>query len=130
MRYAWKSMALLVVLGLMVPLLGCGGPTEIVVKGTVTFEGEPVETGEILFIPADGEGPVGAGPITNGEFSFVATPGAKKVEITANKVGDKPAPDGLPNYIPYIPKKYNTATTLTATVENKAENTYTFDLQK
>ncbi|PQO25517.1 hypothetical protein C5Y96_24575 [Blastopirellula marina] len=130
MRYAWKSMALLVVLGLMVPLLGCGGPTEIVVKGTVTFEGEPVETGEILFIPTNGEGPVGAGPITNGEFSFIAPPGEKKVEITANKISDKPAPDGLPNYVPYIPKKYNTATTLTANVENKPENTYAFDLKK
>ncbi|QDU76280.1 hypothetical protein Pan97_33270 [Bremerella volcania] len=130
MHYALKSMALLVVLGLLIPLAGCGGPREIVVKGTVTFEGEPVETGEIIFIPADGVGPVGAGPINNGEFSFIAPPGEKKVEITANRVGDKPAPDGLPNYIPYIPKKYNTATTLTATVENKAENTYTFDLEK
>lgn len=130
MHFAWKSMALLIVLGLMVPSLGCGGPTEIVVKGTVTFEGEPVETGEIVFIPTNGEGAVGAGPITNGEFSFVASPGDKKVEITANKVSEKPAPDGLPNYVPYIPKKYNTATTLTATVENKAENTFTFDLKK
>ncbi|MFN3152222.1 hypothetical protein [Bremerella sp.] len=130
MRYACNSMAQLVVLGLMVPLLGCGGPTEIIVKGTVTFEGVPVETGEILFLPANGEGPVGAGPISNGEFSFVSPPGEKKVEITANKVSDKPAPDGLPNYVPYIPKKYNTATTLTATVENKAENTYTFELEK
>ncbi|MBA2114022.1 hypothetical protein [Bremerella alba] len=130
MQYACKSMALLVVLGLMVPLLGCGGPTEIVVKGTVKYEGEPVETGEILFIPVNGEGLVGAGPITNGEFSITASPGEKKIEITANKVSDKPAPDGLPNYVPYIPKKYNTASTLTATVEDKAENTYEFDLKK
>ncbi len=130
MQYMWKSLALLVVLGLVVPITGCGGPTEIVVKGTVTFEGEPVETGEILFIPVDGEGPVGAGPITNGEFSFVAPPGEKKVEITANKVSDKPAPDGLPNYVPYIPKKYNANTELTATVENKTENTYSFELEK
>lgn len=117
-------------LGLIVSLGGCNTASEITVKGTVTFEGTPVETGEILFIPADGTGPVGAGPITNGEFSFIATPGEKKVEITANRVGDKPAPDGLPNYIPYIPAKYNTQTTLTKTVENKAENVYTFDLKK
>ncbi|GAA4438168.1 hypothetical protein [Bremerella cremea] len=125
-----KTIALSIGLGLIGLLAGCNTASEITVKGAVTFEGTPVETGEILFIPADGTGPVSAGPISNGEFSFIATPGEKKVEITANRVGDKPAPDGLPNYIPYIPAKYNTQTTLTKTVENKAENVYTFDLKK
>ncbi len=130
MRFNVAHLATLVVVGLLVPLVGCGGPKEIVCKGKVTYDGKPVENGEIIFIQTS-EGKVGAGPITNGEFSLVAPgPGQMQVKITATKVGDKPAPDGLPNYIPYIPAKYNDKTTLTADVEDKPENTIDFDLKK
>lgn len=130
MRNQWHAFSIVLTVTAALGLCGCGGPSEIVVNGTVTYEGEPVEKGEILFIPADGTGSVGAGPITDGKFSFVSDPGEKKVEIRANRISDKPAPDGLPNYVPYIPTKYNTNTSLTASVENKPENTFTFSLEK
>ncbi|RCS54415.1 hypothetical protein DTL42_04520 [Bremerella cremea] len=120
---------MLVLVGLLFPLLGCGGPKEIIVKGKVTYDGQPVDNGQIIFIPK-GEGKVSAGPITNGEFNFAAPPGEMEVKITATKELAKAAKDGLPNYVSYIPKKYNDETSLTATVEDKAENTINFDLEK
>ncbi|WP_146118532.1 hypothetical protein [Blastopirellula marina] len=130
MRFNVVPLATLVVVGLLIPLAGCGGPKEIVCKGKVTYDGKPVETGEIIFIQTT-DGLVGAGQITNGEYTLVAPgTGQLQVKITANKVGDKPAPDGLPNYIPYIPAKYNDKTKLTADVEDKPENTINFELEK
>ncbi|PQO40002.1 hypothetical protein [Blastopirellula marina] len=114
---------------LLLTLTGCGEPEPNVASGVVTMEGTPIETGEILFMPADGKGSVGAGPITNGQFSFECQPGDKLVKITATREQGKAA-DGLPNWVSFIPKKYNEKTTLTAKVVDGGENKFTFDLDK
>ena len=55
-------------------LVGCGGeledePTRAVVFGTVSYVGEPVKSGEIRFIPAEGtEAPTAGGLITDGKY--------------------------------------------------------------
>lgn len=121
--------ATLSVLLLSTAMFGCGsGKHEV--TGTVTFEGTPIETGEIIFEPEDGKGPADAGSITDGKFLFECFPGKKKVLITATKVADKPAPDGLPNYVSYIPKEYNEQSTLTADVTAAGENSFDFELKK
>ena len=112
----------------LVAAIGCGGPATDKITGKVTFDGTPIEAGEIQFLPADGQGGVGGGPITKGEYSVECLPGEKKVVITATKESDRPAPDGLPNYINYIPPKYNQRTTLTAKVEPGA-NQRDFNLE-
>ncbi len=114
--------------GVLLLVVGCGGQQADTVTGHVTFDGAPVESGEIQFLPADDQGSVGAGQITNGEYSIECAPGPKKVVIIATKEADQPAPDGLPNYISYIPEKYNQRTTLTAEVE-PGTNEINFDLE-
>lgn len=118
-----------IVVGLFaISLLGCSEAPPNMASGVVTMNGTPIEKGEIMFHPIDGKGTVAAGPIVNGAFSIECSPGEKKVSITAIKEQGL-APDGLPNYVSYIPKKYNTETTLTSKVEAGGENKFTFDLK-
>lgn len=106
---------------------GSGGPGEYAVTGTVTFDGQPVEQGEIRFLPADMQGTPYAGQITNGKFECRVTEGQKRVEINATRESATPAPDGLPNFESYIPAAYNSESKLTA--EIKGNDTLTFDLK-
>ena len=73
-------------LALLVSLTpGCGNSTASV-SGEVTYNGEPVGDGYITFLPADGKGPSGAGPIEGGHFTVDnLTPGPKVVKVEADK---------------------------------------------
>lgn len=113
---------------LTLPLLGCGSAGSDRVEGMVTFDGTPVEAGEIVFMPVDGNGGVGAGQIVDGKYSVECPPGDKKVQITATRVEGKAA-DGLDKYVAYIPKKYNDQTTLTATIERGSNKAVDFTLE-
>jgi hypothetical protein len=112
-------------------IAGCGpsGPKTYEVTGTVTYDGKPVEKGEIIFHATDGKGSADVGQIVDGKYTLQATDGPKRVEITATRESSKPAPDGLPNYESYIPKQYNNESTLTAEVKPSGENTFSFDLK-
>jgi hypothetical protein len=114
---------------LIVPGCGSGGPQEYQVTGSVTFDGQPVEDGEIIFFPANGEGVPRAARIENGQFQCRLLEGEKQVQITATRESPEPASDGLPNYESYIPAMYNTESKLTAEVKAKGDNVLTFDLQ-
>ena len=70
-----------------------------------------------------------AGQIVNGKFECRVSDGQKRVEITATRESPTPAPDGLPNFVSYIPAAYNSQSTLTAEVKPDGENTFTFDLK-
>ena len=101
-------------------LAGCGktGPTRCEVTGSVTLDGQPVDGGEVLFLPTGGENATSdACPIVNGAFKGQVSPGSKRVEINATKDTGKVAPDGLPDYQNFIPKQYNVESTLTATIK-------------
>jgi len=111
---------------------GCGGssngPPMENVSGTVTFDGTSVALGEVVFLPADGKGRSDAGKIVDGKFQFQVPAGAKKVQITATRESAEKAPDGLPNFVSYIPANYNENTTLTAEVKKGAKNEFPFAL--
>ena len=53
-------------------MVGCGetGPPQAVVTGTVSLDGEPLETGEILFIDHDGTQAPDATSIENGKYEL------------------------------------------------------------
>jgi len=112
-------------------MAGCGGdgPAEYPVTGKVMLDGHPVEQGEIRFLPAGMQGTPCAGQISNGNFECRATEGQKRVEIYATRESATPAPDGLPNYVSYIPAAYNSQSTLTADIKPKGDNTLTFNLK-
>ena len=108
----------------MLLLAGCPGPAapeNQTVTGTVTFDGEPVAEGEIVFRDTDGQTRSCGGQIVDGTYSFEASPGSKKVEITAlrvvpGKMDTSNPGQEVPLKEPYIPAKYNTESTLTAEV--------------
>lgn len=115
-----------------VPLTGgCGpsGPTTYPVSGTVTFNGEPLPDGYITFVPEDASvGPEGSA-IENGEFSFRAREGKKKVKIEASRfVGPVNPVMGLTPKEQYIPDRYNVNSELAEEVTADGDNRFTFEL--
>jgi len=117
-------------------LVGCGG-NRAAVKGKVTFNGEPVESGNIAFVPA-GDGPRASGEISGGTYSIDADhgpgPGKHKVEVYWNKkTGKKVGTPGdtevkMDETRQIIPFKFNAQSELTADVKS-GSNTFDFDLK-
>jgi hypothetical protein len=81
---------LVVLLGLGAPALvtGCG-PESATVSGTVLVDGEPVDKGVIVYVPADRTGAPVSGEIQKGRYEVRATPGKKRVQISAPAVVGK-----------------------------------------
>lgn len=110
---------------------GCGpsGPKTYPVSGTVTFEGEPLAEGDIVFSPEQGSIAPDAGKIVDGKFEFRAQPGPKRVEIDATReTGEVDPTMGMAPRESFIPSKYNTETTLEAEVTAGGENEFHFEL--
>jgi len=110
---------------------GCGDgrPGMVKVTGTVTFDGRPVENGEIIFISVGKGVAPDAGRIDNGRYDLLVKSGKKRVEIRASRpvVGGKPNPMG-PVYRDYIPEKYNARTTLEADIKLDGANQFDYPL--
>jgi hypothetical protein len=123
-----------IVLYMAVVFLGGCGPSEprlYKVSGTVSFDGQPVETGTIVFEPVDSVPGNGAGgEIHNGVFTLQSRQGKKKVSIRATR----PIPGKWNNVMKvpaiqqYIPADYNSKTILTAEVLPEGENHFEFNL--
>ncbi len=122
----------LVCLGLLVMVVaGCGpsGPVTYPVSGTVTWEGNPLAEGQIVFTPVDGSIAPDAGTITNGTFNFQAQAGSKRVEIYATRESGPPDPVmNMPPKEQYIPARYNAESILTAEVTKGGVSDLKFDL--
>jgi hypothetical protein len=123
---------------------GSDGPETVIVEGTVTYNGAPLETGSIRFIDAAGEDKDYAGKIKNGAFEFPSTVGQKDVAIVSEKqdmnatkgvpgtIGDPPGPDNpIVVVTSVIPSKYNDGKTseLVANVTSSGPNEFTFVLE-
>ncbi len=123
---------------------GCGesGPERLAASGEVTLDGQPLETGSIAFIPAEGtQAPSVGGTIENGRYELPAEKGALvgkyNVRITSmQKTGKQieagsPEPPGtmVDEVKQVIPPRYNTETELTAEVTADGENTFDFKLE-
>ncbi len=128
----WPTHALLTCLsiGAIQVLSGCApaGPVVAHLSGTVTLDKSPVAKGTIIFVPADGIGPAGGGPIKDGKYSADIHPGPKTVEIRSpKKVGEKKAYGNDANSPileiteESIPAKYNAKSELKHTVEAKSK---------
>ena len=124
-----------VLLGMIAGLTGCGrgGPVLVPVTGRVTFDGRPVETGEIIFRAVDGAVASGAGPIASGRYEARVPVGTKRVEVIATRQGaarpEKPGGSGEPPPVQmYVPDRYNAQSELTAEVTAAGPNEFDFEL--
>ena len=110
-------------------LAGCESKVErAAVFGAVSYDGEPVEDGQVAFEPL-GAGEMEFAPITAGKYSLPAeyglVPGEYIVRITGNRATGKSAQtdaflqdaDSLDIVVQFIPLKYNTSSQLKATIE-------------
>lgn len=122
MHYAWRLLLAGLLPCLLAAFSGCGGNDLATVRGQVTLDGKPIESGLITFLPVDGKGASGGAKIVNGQYETQLDPGEKTVSILAERVTEthqsKPGdPAGtIEIKQQYLPAKYNTATTLKATI--------------
>ena len=130
MRFQLGAVSLLVG-ALLCVSAGCGGkgPSTYPVTGTVTFNGTPLDQGQIVLMSADGHSTPTGGAIVDGKFALQSTPGEKTVEITATREAGPVNPTmGQAAREQYIPQKYNVESTLKATVVPAGANAFDFPL--
>ncbi len=103
-------------------LAGCTDSSLTVVKGQVTFDGQPIEKGSISFFPKDGQSKTTGGEIKAGAYSVQVPVGLMEVRISMPKViGQKklyntPDSPSRPLYAEALPEKYNQKSDLTLNV--------------
>ena len=78
-------LGIVVVLG----LAGCGSNGRSTVEGTVTLNGQPIESGSMSFRPLDGKTPTVGCFITAGRFRLQVPIGSMRVEISAMEKSGK-----------------------------------------
>ena len=105
------------------------------VEGRVTLDGQPLKTGIIRFVPADGQTASADAQITDGKFTAKVPVGEKKVSISAPKVvGQRkmyntPESPTIDTIEELLPAQYNAQSTLTLTVTSGSQQPPTFDLK-
>jgi hypothetical protein len=124
--------------GLLTAVIGCGSSKEVSIKGSVTFDGQPVGPGSIVFAPETGNESIKvAAPIEDGKYEIGAergaTPGMFRVEISWSKKTGRQIPSADPGVMvdevqEAIPAKYNAQSTLSREIK-PGENVHDFDLQ-
>ncbi|NLX99475.1 MAG: hypothetical protein GXY83_25345 [Rhodopirellula sp.] len=138
MKAVLMRMWAVLVVGAMAASVGCGGGgvERVDVFGAVTYQGEPVKDGSIMFVP-QAEGATAGTNITDGKYAAEGDggvpPGKYFVKISST-VEDKEnwVEDAMP--IPpskeLLPEKYNATTELTLEVPSGAgELEQNYDLQ-
>ena len=116
---------LLVGLSMLVLFCGCGpsGPERVVVSGTVTYNGQPIEDGRIYFTPTVKSAvPIGGAVIQNGKYRADAKGGVPvgthiiRIEAFGGSpvTGQALKPGTRPQY---LPKKFNRDSQLQITIE-------------
>jgi len=102
--------------------VGCGGPPEGTVSGTVKMDDEPLKDGIIRVEPTDPNAhPVDA-TVSDGKYTATLPPGEAKVTIRANKVVgkskmyDTPDSPTVDKVVELIDAQFNDNTSLRHTV--------------
>ncbi|MCA9234112.1 MAG: hypothetical protein KC485_07280 [Gemmatimonadetes bacterium] len=118
------DLAALIALGIAAAVVsGCDDPTVGIISGSVTVDGQPVETGSIAFFPTGGDAFTAGGVIAGGQYSARVPLGELRVEIRVPKqVGEQKlydVPDSplMPILDEALPAKYNNRSELSITVE-------------
>lgn len=127
-RVASLSMFWPVVLVAVAGFAGCreNGFERVVVVGTVTYQGMPIEKGEVLFFPQGGA-PASVAVVQQGAYRADAQGGVPvgdyRVEIRAYRLSATTASNGLTHASTgrqLLPSKYNTKTELALSVVSQS----------
>jgi len=117
---------------------GCGsGPATFDVTGKVTLDGKPIEKGRIQFRELGGQLRAFGADIVNGEYSIETAGGAMSVTVTAarevpGKFQEGPGgadDEKVPVIEMYVPKSYNTETTLKTEVSRSESNVFNVEMK-
>lgn len=117
---------------------GCGSGARCTLEGKVSYAGEPVDQGGVVFIPVPEEShPRMSAPIIGGRYKLASQagpePGKHRIEITwRKKTGQKtPGEGGHPKdeIVQGIPTKYNAESELFVEVK-PGHNTFDFILKE
>jgi hypothetical protein len=80
--------------------VGCGGGSSPSIGGRVTVDGQPVQRGNILFVPRGATGGVTGGEIVDGRYAVSKgiAPGTYRVEVRQPRPSSRmvPKPFGMP----------------------------------
>lgn len=124
-----KAFAFLATMLAVGTLVGCGGDIHRVqLSGEVTYKGQPVETGQIRFVPVSGnDAPLTIAKIANGRYDTGkkdgAAVGSYKVMILAFNPNDPiPTGPGSPARRQLLPANYNTQSELTISIKPEEDN--------
>ena len=128
---AVRSTLLALALSTCVAGAGCSQREFVDVDGTVSWQGQPVEVGEIIFAPLDKAVAPTAGRIRKGAYKLVCKPGPMRVEIQAvRKTGQRDPKEGFEITELFIPRRFNEESELKADVTADGTNHFTFDLKE
>ena len=103
-------------------LPGCSGTSAVDIHGKVTFQGKPLESGVICFMPINGKGAAKTADIKNGQYAVNIPRGEMRVEISSVSVsGQKQVMVGgqlraVDVKKEMIPEKYNQKSELRADI--------------
>ena len=104
-------------------------PKKSAVSGTVTLDGKPLSDGGLIYFKTIATGAIDAIDIKNGKYSGSAEPGDRRVEIVVFEIKHVDI-DGMKGEtkVNLIPARYNTESTLTATITANGPNQFPFEL--
>lgn len=127
-------------LGIAFVVSGCNESPRNAVSGTVTFEGQPLADGYVMFVPLNGTpGPTAGANIKDGKFEVEQQgsvfAGDFRVEIVASRPSNRKVlsqESGKMVTVPeqYIPIRYNQESELQASVEPGGKNQFDFSLSE
>jgi hypothetical protein len=119
----------------LLALAGCSGSsTQGTVHGTVTLDGQPLKTGTVRFVPADGRSQTATADVKDGKFTAPVSLGEMQVEFSApkvigqRKVYDTPDSPMVDDVAELLPERFNVKSKLRITVR-KGSQDETFSLQ-
>ena len=136
MRRTRCGLMILACLALFFCGCGGGGIPRTAVSGSVSLDGQPLQDGNILFIPME-EGPSAGGAIEGGRYQLDGeqgpSPGRYRVEIRAYRDTGRTERDELTGeaerlMTPIIPPRYNRESELEIELAPGVQNEFDFAL--
>ncbi|MBN2292157.1 MAG: hypothetical protein JXM70_07010 [Pirellulales bacterium] len=117
---------------LVVALSGCGdsGPVKYPVSGVVSYNGQPLPTGNVMFVPEEGGPPAVCAIGADGSYSFEAIAGRHRVGVTA--IPEPPPGANEMNYRapkPLVPPKFGRPDTSGISVEVQEDKENNIDIK-